>query len=300
VASSRDVETVAKLLERCRRYRLEDMTQYREVFMSGSALAHQLGKVEAWVREFRERGTIHGKSTSHPWETLCCLAERMLNPETVECFHSLLIDAYPARADRLSDLAIVSCVDTLRPEIREVEFAMPLMILREIVHDEYGWALRMDLSSPSSRHWAWYKAAVGEYPGVTPRTANHRPFEDYARDVPGDIQRLARDLKTLKARDTSLAVFLMRHPDHRGIVRWIQAARGLKYATVRMNMLAEDYAPMDITRFALECLKGFEKMEPVNAYGGRAILMQGAPLREEIGAGFSEPWMHPPLPDNTV
>jgi hypothetical protein len=172
---------------------------------------------------------------------------------------------------------------------------MRVAALRLILHEEYRWALDLDLSSESSRYWTWYKDHIGEYPGVIPRTQFVGGFKDYARDIPGGIQRLDRDAAGVSP-DMTVGVFIAMYPQHRAMIQWVQTARGLRYATVRMNILDQGFEPMTITRFVLEALKGFEKMEPVEAHGGRAILLQGAPLPDEIASGTDDLWMYPAIP----
>jgi hypothetical protein len=287
---SEAVARLRRLLDRCATYRAEDDTPYGDVFMSGPELARELGRVRALVDELAGRGT----PAAQPWGALCARVARELAPETLECVHALLADLYPDTAAALLRQSVVSGIDELHPEIREVDVRMPLPELREILRAEYDWAFAMDTTSPDAWHWRWYKAAVGEYPGVVPMGAQTRPFEDYARDTAAGVCALDADLAA--AGGTSLAPFLLAHPEHRATVQWVQTARGLAYATPRMNMRARDYQPMEITRFVLECIKGFEKMEPVDAYGGRAIIMQGAPTAPEIAAGADPVWTHPPIP----
>jgi hypothetical protein len=268
-----------RLLDRCIVYREEDATDYGTAFLSGPELAGELRRLRGW---------LDGCAS---WAALCRLAEERLSTETVECLRALLVTADAETADALAEEAIVAEVDDLHPEIRDVDASMPLPELHGILRAEYAWAFDLD----PGRHWAWYKAAVGEYPGLIRPDQVSEPFEDYARDIVGAVHALDRDIRA--ASGASLAAFLLRHPHHRAIVQWIQTARGLPYATVRMNMLADDYAPMKITRFVLEALKGFEKMEPVDAYSGRAIALQGAPTTEEIAAGADPVWMYPAIPE---
>jgi hypothetical protein len=289
------VERMLALLDRCITYRREDRTPYGSVFRSGPELAGELVRPREWVREFDDRGTLAGRRGDRPWDLLCAAAGRTLSPEAMECIHSVLVDTYPAATDDLLDLAVLEDIDELHPEIRDVDPAMSPAELREIVRSEYDWTSRMDVSGDDVHYWRWYKAAIGEYPGVVEPDLETKPFEDYSRCIPAAVRALDADLAAAPA-GTSLARFLLAHPQHRGIVQWVQTAQGLQYATPRMNMRARDYQPMEITRFVLESLKGFEKMEPVDAYGGRAIIMQGAPIAEEIAAGTSDIWMHPPVP----
>jgi hypothetical protein len=289
--SSPERDCFSQLLNRCIRYRRQDGTDYGRWFMSGRQLADELGAVARWLDPRQTVAAMPEEPAR--WADLCGRVGRELAPETLESVYSLLIDAHPDIVQELWPETIVADVDDLHPEISDVDPAMSLSDLRAVVNDDYAWALEVG-DGPDPHYWGWFKAVVGEYPGVVPAVRVPRAFEDYGWDVPLGIKALQNDLAA--GGGASLTRFLLDHPQHRTTVQWVQCARQLRYGTVRMNVRARDYQPMQLTRFVLEGLKGFEKMEPVDDHGGRAIIMQGAPTAAEIAAGTEGLWAYPGIP----
>ena len=63
-----------------------------------------------------------------------------------------------------------------------------------------------------------------------------------------------------------------------------------------MNMFDRDFVPINLGRFVLWALKGLEKPSPKNDIWIRGVLLQGAPTALEVGAGTTDDWIFPRLP----
>lgn len=286
-------ERLASLLDRCIRYRAEDMTNYAGQFLPGPALAEQLGLVRTWLGQLR---CASPPAIRRPWDYLCGRCADTLSAEALETLHSLLISAHPHLAGQLAGQSVVGGVDDLHPEVADVDPTMTTAELHAHAQRNFGWVTSMDTCPPAGRFWFWYKDQVGEYPGLLPRREARGGFADFSTDIPGLMTTLLNDLRSAPPR-LPVGDFLSGHPWDRFAAQWVQTTVGLPYATVRMNMTSRNFEPMAVTRFVLEALKGFEKMQPIEAYGGRAIIMQGAPTAGEIASGTDLLWMYPTVPE---
>src|SRR6202035_2750494 len=96
--------------------------------------------------------------------------------------------------------------------MRDVRPDMRVVALRQLLHDRYGWALRMDLGNSQARRHFWYHSADnGEQRrgdrGVDP----HEEFESFIDHV-GMAQRLAA-LLTAYDDDAPVAEIIAAQPD---------------------------------------------------------------------------------------
>ena len=64
---------------------------------------------------------------------------------------------------------------------------------------------------------------------------------------------------------------------------------------MRGNVIADDFQPCHIIRFALSLL-GVEKFEPVSSKWVRGTFLQGAPLAADVAAGREGDWLYPLRP----
>jgi hypothetical protein len=111
--------------------------------------------------------------------------------------------------------------------------------------------------------------------------------------VAHDIQAALRDLRMADAQDRT-ATFLMRHPEHRHIVRRAQLVHRHPYAEIRDNLVAETCLPIDILRCKLSFF-GASKFDPKSDLWTRITMYQGAPLPVDLGRPDADDWCFPTL-----
>jgi len=115
--------------------------------------------------------------------------------------------------------------------------------------------------------------------------------------MPLDIARQAaalyRDANEV-APVLSIAMFLMRHPHYRYIVRRVQTSKHHPYLEICNNLIGTDCLPLDILRFKLSFF-GAAKCDPKSNLWTRINMYQGAPLFEEIANRNSDNWWLPVL-----
>lgn len=242
------------------------------------------------LRAVRQRvdGLLAGAA---PWEALYAAASEC-SDETCELLVSLMIEVHGPLVDDLGD-AMAAC-DGLA-----LDAAMPAGALAARLARDYGWALETDFGTPEAAARFWYVSEEKAEPRLGERA--HEPGA--AREMPLDIARqaarLAMDLGRAPAQEP-LALFLARHPEHRSVVRRVQAAGSAPYAEVRDNLIGADCLPIDLLRAKLAVF-GATKFDPRSDRWVRIALFQGAPTFEDIADGPDaaalDDWAVPTLAD---
>ena len=242
-----------------------------------------LRAIRSWVAELPRVGL------ALPWGTLTARAAATVDAETAEQFNALLVECYPDFADAAADYLPIGAA-----RVRDVQPEMRVAALRGLLHDRYGWALRMDLGQPKARRHFWYHSADhGEQRrgdrGVDP----HEEFESFTDHV-GMIQRLAALLISYDD-DAPVAEIIADQPDIAYAISRVQYLAELPYAEIRGDLGAADFLPSQLIRFFLGCL-GMECSNPLSMRYVRGVFFQGMRLPHEIAAGTQDDWALPEQP----
>jgi len=160
---------------------------------------------------------------------------------------------------------------------------------RDAVLTHYRWALDLDLSDRKADELFWYVSEAKLEPRL-----GHRHEEDGAErempfDIPHQIQRLLPDLQEAGDGDT-LAGFMMRYPQHRGILRRVMQTARSPYGEIRDNLVAATTRPIDMLRCKLSFF-GASKFDPKSDLWTRISLFQGAPLADELDDASADDWL---------
>lgn len=273
------------LVDRAITYRMEDTTPYGR-YPPSSDIAAELVTMKGELERLRKQVASGANPSRTPLVGFCKSIEGRYGAHAIETLMSLLIDLVPDYADAQVKTLVVDEEITGAPE-------MSVGHLRDIIHSQYGWAFGMDLSSDASRRFIWYKSRNAEEPRRGPRADI-----DEAYELGLDLSRLvvALDAKLTKEDPTtSVARFLLRHPDSRFIVSRIQSLDGLNYHSPHANIMSEDFIPAHITKLLNSGIHGLDKTVDAMDRVIRGVLFQGAPLPEEIASGTaSADWANPP------
>lgn len=283
---SPEIKRLQALLDRVIRFRLEDRTVY-DALVPSDTIAAELAIVRNALSDYIATGHIGGLPSPVPLAALCDHLEDRVLPETQETLHSLLIELVPELADSLCETLIVSEETTVAPAMRVGE-------LRQILRDEYAWCFAMDLSTEASRRYIWYKSATAEEPRRGPREEVEQAF-NLGLDLPRLIQQLDVVLASQPA-DRTMAHVLLGHPEQRGIVARVQTLRGLRYHSPHMNIMAEDFIPIQMVRLLNVGLHGIDKTRDFLNRNLRGVLYHGAPLPEDLRTGTHGDWFYPAEP----
>ena len=165
--------------------------------------------------------------------------------------------------------------------------------LADLIKKNFFWALKIDFSLKENQSRFWY---VSEEK-LEPRLGNR--FEEEGQDLerPLDIARRVCSLNSdLKSTNDNIIVaeFLMKHPEHRFIIRRIQTNAWAPYSEIHDNLIDEDCKPIDMLRCKLSFF-GASKFDPKSDRWVRVNLFQGAPLKTELDKLKTDDWWMPTL-----
>ncbi len=216
-----------------------------------------------------------------PWNRLWTWAEKCLSVEGQELLVSLLMEPYGDLVDGLS-----ACMSADEARFFRIDGSMQVSDLKTLIEDIYDWALQTDWTSRAAQARVWYVSEEKLEPRMGERF--DEPIEAYEQPLcPGrDAARLYADLKGFK--DGPIASFLLRHPEHRHIVRRTQIAATHPYAEVRDNTISATVMPIDLLRAKLSFF-GACHFDPRSDRWVRINMFQHAP--------FPHDWTYPYLPE---
>ena len=242
-----------------------------------AALRADLARLEAHLTDTPLSGL-------QPWNALWLWAETTLSEEGQEQLLSLMIEPY---GDLVDDLG-----DTLNADEAAsfaIDGAMPVATLRGLIADLYDWALALDWDSAQANARVWYVSEEKLEPRLGERAKE--PIEPYEQPLcPGrDAARLFADLKDAEG---SVAGFLLRHPQHRHVVRRAQIAATHPYAEIRDNTIAATMLPIDLLRAKLACF-GAGHFDPRSDRWVRINMFMGAPFPQDLADEDADDWTLP-------
>jgi len=272
-----------KMLARARisaaEWRSEHSLQIQKLIMLRADLAHLEAHIAA--------GALDSEA---PWDRLYTWAEANLSIEGQEQLVSLMLEPYGELVDELADR-----MGADEDEAFQIDGAMPLDRLRAILDEIYGWALKIDWASPDSLARVWYVSEEKLEPRLGERF--EEPIEPYEQPLaPGrDAAALRRDIEVWNG-DRSVAAFLLRHPEHRHIVRRAQIASRFPYAEIHDNTISAALLPIDLLRCKLAFF-GATHFDPRSDRWVRINMFQDAPFPHELSEGNVDDWSYPPLPE---
>lgn len=224
-----------------------------------------------------------------PWNRLWLWAEGALSLEGQEQLVSLLLEPYGELVNGLSD-----CMHADEQDNWRIDGAMKTTDLKSIIEDIYDWALEIDWESPTAQARVWYTSEAKLEPRVGERFAE--PIAPYEQPLcPGrDAARMYADLAQTDAQ--LVAEFLLRHPEHRHVVRRAQIAARFPYAEIRDNTIDATMLPINLLRAKLSFF-GACHFDPRSDRWVRINMFQHAPFPHELTEASAEGWTYPPLPE---
>jgi len=224
---------------------------------------------------------------NHPWDRLYQWAAQSLSLEGQESIASLILEPYgdlvDDLADSMSDISAAYSIDG----------AMTVGAMRALIGENYAWALAIDWAKPDNQGLAWYVSAEKLEPRLGDRFAED--IEPYELPLaPGrDAALLATELGNWHA-ETTLAAFLLCHPEHRHMVRRVQRLAKVPYGEIHDNTISTAVFPVDMLRFKLGVF-GATHFDPRSDRWVRISMYGNAPYPEELASRDADYWPYPQL-----
>jgi len=279
-ASAAQIESLHKFVQRAmsnaRQWQSDHPVQQRKC----AELRADLDRLGAHLRANPPTGP-------EPWNQLWLWAEQNLGLEGQEQLVSLLIEPH---GDLVDDLADDMNAD--EEAFFTIDGAMPLSRLRALAHDIHDWAAVTDWDQPGAQARVWYTSVTKQEPRLGERAAE--PIEPYEQPLCAgrDAARMMRDLENEP--DGPIAGFLLRHPEHRHIVRRVQIAARCPYGEIRDNTIAAEMLPIDLLRAKLSFF-GAVHFDPRSDRWVRINMFRNAPFPDELARDDGDDWTYPPL-----
>jgi len=252
---------------------------------------HQQKKIECLKNDFAKlndmlsTGILSGK---YPWDALYAWGERNLGFEGQEQLVSLMMEPYGNLVDQL---ATEMCADE-HSDFR-INGSQTIAELLSAMQTTYDWISDIDFDDGKANARVWYISEEKLEPRLGERY--QEPIEPYEQPLaPGrDAKTLMQDLTIWNGRET-VAEFLMKHPQHRHMVRRAQLVFKKPYGEIRDNTISSTVMPIDLLRCKLSFF-GATKFDPRSDRWVRITMYQGAPFPDELDRLDPDDFAYPPL-----
>jgi hypothetical protein len=251
------------------------------------SLRYDLVRLDAFVRGL-------DADIDQPWDTIYRWGESNLSLEGQEQLVSLLLEDH---GDLIDDLASGMASDEAAHF--RIDGSMPLSRLRQMMDTAYSWTKGIDYSQNDALARVWYVSEEKLEPRLGERF--EEPIEPYeqplapGRDAVHAMKAIGQWIKTPgRSGDDNVAVFLLKHPEHRHIVRRMQTVLTLPYAEIQDNTISAEMQPIDLLRCKLSFF-GASKFDPRSDRWLRITMYQGAPFPDELAMLDPDSLFYPPL-----
>ncbi len=251
-------------------------------------LAGDVVKLRSDLRQLASHLRNNPPGGFHPWDMLYRWAEEHLSLEGQEQLVSLLIDAHGPLVDELAETTSV-----VEAAFFRIDGKMSVAELKQSIQQIYGWALSIPFDDEQACARLWYVSEEKLEPRLGERFEEDlEPWEQPL--APGrDAAAIYRVLESWDDKKP-VAEFLLKHPEHRHIVRRIQIAAKLPYAEIRDNTISAEMLPIDLLRCKLSFF-GATKFDPRSDRWVRINMYQGAPFPHELSETDPDDLFYPPL-----
>ena len=283
---SRFVTMIAKAAKNADEWTTDSPYQHGKT----KSLRDDLVRLDAFVRGL-------AADIDQPWDSIYRWGEANLSLEGQEQLVSLLLEDH---GDLIDDLAIGMSSDEAAHF--RIDGSMPLSQLRQMMNTAYSWTKGIDYSQNDALARVWYVSEEKLEPRLGERF--EEPIEPYEQPLaPGrDAVRAMKAIdhwieNPARSGDDNVAVFLLKHPEHRHIVRRMQTVFTLPYAEIQDNTISAKMQPIDLLRCKLSFF-GASKFDPRSDRWLRITMYQGAPFPDELAMLDPDSLFYPPLASN--
>ena len=244
-----------------------------------SRLAADLDRLASYTDDF-------GADTAEPWARICDWAARTLSLEGQELTVSLAIEPHGALVDDLADRMAID-----RPDPMPVGLPGDVAGFLGRIENRYAWALEPDYTARDAQARFWYVSANKLEPRLGERWEEPGAALEMPLATGRDIAACHADLQRA-AGDESLADFLLRHPEHRHVVRRLCDPDLGRYGQIRDNLIGADLLPLNLLRCKLAFF-GATNFDPKSDRWLRINMFRHAPFPDELDSQPPDDWIYP-------
>jgi len=252
---------------------------------------HQQKKIECLKKDFSKLNDVLSTGVLHeeyPWDKLYTWAEKNLGFEGQEQLVSLMMEPYGDLIDPLSTEMRADEHSNFR-----IDGCRTVADFLSALQTTYDWTSDIDFEAEEANARVWYVSEEKLEPRLGERY--QEPIEPYEQPLAParDASRFIRDLSIWNGQET-IAAFLMKHPQHRHMVRRAQLVFKKPYAEIRDNTISSTVMPIDLLRCKLSFF-GATKFDPRSDRWVRITMYQGAPFPDELDRLDPDDLAYPPL-----
>jgi hypothetical protein len=252
---------------------------------------HQHNKIQCLRKDLTKISEILKSDIldqAYPWDALHNWAEENLGFEGQEQLVSVMLEPYGELIDNLSTTMRADESAAFR-----INGSLSIETFEQSFKEIYQWANDIDFEDKDANARVWYVSEEKLEPRLGER--HEEEVEPYEQPLaPGrDAKRLIEDLADWDKQET-VAAFLMKHPEHRHIVRRAQLVASKQYSEIYDNTISSKMLPIDLLRCKLSFF-GATKFDPRSDRWVRITMYQGAPYPDEIATLDPDDLAYPPL-----
>ena len=280
-ATSEQYNELRHLIERLRchldEWSVDDETQEDRIVTLRSEMAD-------FERHLSNADVLSGE---RPWDALYLIAEGSYSLEGQELIVSLLLEPHGKLVDDLAETMFADHSGRLEP-------SMTVADLRASIQNRYVWALARDYDLPEEQQYFWYYSEDKLEPRFSDRYTEPGAELEMPLAFGRDIAALEIELANVIP-STSVAVFLLDHPEFRHLVRRVQMTEHFPYGEIHDSLIASNVRPIDLLRFKLAFF-GASKFDPKSDLWTLITMFQGAPMPDELDQAKADDWAFPVKP----
>ncbi len=224
---------------------------------------------------------------SRPWNALFEYVQAHFSLQGQELAISLLLEPHGELVDDLAETLYASSKAQLEP-------AMRIARLKDLIRDLYHWALEIDFSNPDSQRHFWYYSEDKIEPRLGNRATDIGVDFEMPLAIGRDVSQLFQALQEVSG-EQSVGTFVLAHPEFRYVIRRIQTTSHFCYAEIRDNLVGATLLPLNLLRFKLSFF-GASKFDPKSDLWTRINMYQGAPLPNQLAHCDPDDWAFPLIP----
>ena len=225
--------------------------------------------------------------TPYPFNYLYSWAEETLGEEAQELLVSLILEPFGELVDDLS-----GGMSDKKQFSSKIKGSMLIGEFLRKTEQHYAYALKINWENSKNNELAWYISEEKLEPRLGNRfTENGIAFYEQPLQPGRDVARMHFDLSKWK-HNKSIAEFLMKHPEHRHIIRRCQIVFNNPYAEIKDNTISSEVIPIDLLRAKLSFFGAFH-FDPRSDRWVRINMFKGAPLPQTLNEENCDNWTYP-------
>ncbi len=215
------------------------------------------------------------------WSDLINYTENKYNFDTQEITKVQLLELYP----EVSELLAEDMSDSEEMHINESE---KVSDLKSLIEKNYNWAIDINFSDKKNDFLFWYISEAK----LEPRLGERYNEEGGELEQNLGVAKMVKEVHEIiikEDKNISVAEFLLKNPQFRGIIRRVQSLEQYPFAEVKDNILSKNTIPINMLRFKLSFF-GANRYDPKSDRWLRVSFFSGAPFLSNLNKENVDSW----------